>query len=81
MGAHYSSDVNWGGVRDQIQIDDDLGGMFGNAYTYDDTLEQTFPADGNLRIVSDRGGDQRAAQRWRLHQGCGSQEAVREQSE
>ncbi len=55
LGAHYSHDVNWGGVRDQIQIDDDLGGMFGNAYTYDDTLEQTFPGDGNLRIVSDRG--------------------------
>jgi hypothetical protein len=55
LGAHYSSDVNWGGVRDQIQIDDDLGGMFGNAYTFDDTLEQSFPADGSLRIVSDRG--------------------------
>ena len=55
LGAHYSHDVNWGGVRDQIQIDDDLGGMFGNAYTYNDNLEQTFPADGNLRIVSDRG--------------------------
>ncbi len=55
LGAHYSHDVNWGGVRDQIQIDDDLGGMFGNAYTYDDTIEQTFPGDGSLRIVSDRG--------------------------
>ena len=55
LGAHYSHDVNWGGVRDQIQIDDDLGGMFGNAYTYDDTIEQTFPGDGALRIVSDRG--------------------------
>ena len=55
LGAHYSHDVNWGGVRDQIQIDDDLGGMFGNPYTYDDTVEQAFPKDGGLRIVSDRG--------------------------
>ncbi len=55
LGAHYSHDVNWGGVRDQIQMDDDLGGMFGNAFTYDDTLEQSFPANGSLRIVSDRG--------------------------
>jgi DUF4097 and DUF4098 domain-containing protein YvlB len=55
LGAHYSNDVNWGGVRDQIQMDDDLGGMFGNAFTFDDTLEQSFPADGSLRIVSDRG--------------------------
>ncbi len=55
LGAHYSHDVNWGGVRDQIQIDDDLGGMFGTPFTYDDTIEQAFPANGNLRIVSDRG--------------------------
>ena len=55
LGAHYSSDVNWGGVRDQIQIDDDMGGIFGNAFTYDDTIEQSFPAGGGLRIVCDRG--------------------------
>jgi len=55
LGAHFSHDVNWGGVRDQIQIDDDLGGMFGNAYTFDDTIEQAFPSGGSLRIVSDRG--------------------------
>jgi len=55
LGAHYSNDVNWGGVRDQIQIDDDLGGMFGNAFSFDDSLQQSFPADGSLRIVSDRG--------------------------
>jgi DUF4097 and DUF4098 domain-containing protein YvlB len=55
VAAHKSSNLNWGGVRDQIQIDDDLGGMFGNAYTYDETLEQNFPGDGTLRIVSDRG--------------------------
>jgi hypothetical protein len=42
-------------MRDQIQIDDDLGGMFGTAYTFEDTIEQSFPAGGSLRIVSDRG--------------------------
>jgi len=55
LGAHYGNDVNWGGVRDQIQMDDDLGGMFGNAYTFEDTLDQSFPAGGTLRIVCDRG--------------------------
>ncbi len=54
LSAHYSSDVDWGGVRDQIRMDDDLG-IFGTAYTYDDTLEQTFPGDGNLRVVCDHG--------------------------
>ena len=55
VSAHYSSDVDWGGVRDQMQMDDDLGGIFGTAYTFDDTLQQAFPAHGNLRVVCDHG--------------------------
>src|SRR5271166_1149159 len=55
MSAHYSSDVDWGGVRDQIRMDNDLGGIFGTAYTFDDTLQQPFPEDGNLRVVCDHG--------------------------
>ncbi len=55
LSAHYSSDVNWGGVREQLQMDDDLGGMFGNTYTFDNNIDQAFPAKGSLRIVSDRG--------------------------
>ena len=42
-------------MRDQMQIDDDLGGMFGTAFTFDDTLEQDFPKNGSLRVVCDRG--------------------------
>ncbi len=55
LAAHHSSDVNWEGMRDQMQIDDDLGGMFGTAFTFDDTLQQSFPANGSLRVVCDRG--------------------------
>jgi DUF4097 and DUF4098 domain-containing protein YvlB len=55
LSAHYSSDINWGGVRDQMQMDNDLGGIFGTAYTFDDTLQQPFPAKGNLRVVCDHG--------------------------
>lgn len=55
ISAHYSSDVDWGGVRNQLQMDDDIGPLFGNAYNYNDTLEQTFPAHGNLRVVCDHG--------------------------
>jgi DUF4097 and DUF4098 domain-containing protein YvlB len=55
LAAHHSSDVNWEGMRDQMQIDNDLGGMFGTAFTFDDTLEQSFPANGSLRVVCDRG--------------------------
>jgi DUF4097 and DUF4098 domain-containing protein YvlB len=53
--AHYSSDIDWNGVRDQLQMDDDLGGFFGTAYNFEDTLEQAFPANATLRIVCDRG--------------------------
>jgi DUF4097 and DUF4098 domain-containing protein YvlB len=55
LSAHYSSDIDWGGVRDQIQLDDDLPGLFGSAYTFDDTLQQAFPAHGSLRVVCDHG--------------------------
>jgi DUF4097 and DUF4098 domain-containing protein YvlB len=55
LSAHYSSDIDWGGVRDQIQLDDDLGGIFGTSYTFDDTLQESFPAHGNLRVVCDHG--------------------------
>lgn len=55
VSAHYSSDVDWGGVRDQLQMDDDFGSMFGNAYTFEDTMEQAFPAHANLRVVCDHG--------------------------
>jgi DUF4097 and DUF4098 domain-containing protein YvlB len=55
VSAHYSSDIDWSGVRNQIQMDDDLGGIFGTAFTFDDTLQQTFPAHGNLRVVCDHG--------------------------
>jgi DUF4097 and DUF4098 domain-containing protein YvlB len=55
VSAHYSSDKDWSAVRDQIQMDDDLGGIFGTAYTFEDNLEQPFPAKGSLRVVCDRG--------------------------
>ena len=55
LAAHESANYDWSGVRDQIQIDDDFGGMFGTPFTFDDTIEQQFPANGSLRVVCDRG--------------------------
>ena len=55
VSAHYSSDIDWGGVRNQMHMDDDFGGIFGTAFTFDDTLQQAFPAHGNLRVVCDHG--------------------------
>ena len=57
VSAHHSSDVDWSGVRSQLQMDDDVGSFFGggSSYTFDDTLQQSFPSGGSLRVVSDRG--------------------------
>lgn len=55
VSAHYSSQVDWNGVRSQFQMDDDFGGIFGNAYTFEDTLQQPFPVQGSLRVVCDHG--------------------------
>src|SRR5580658_8573280 len=55
VAAHFTSDsdYDWSGVRDQLQMDDNLGGIFGTAFTFEDTLEQPFPANGTLRVVCD----------------------------
>ena len=57
VSAHFTTDPNydWSGVREQLQMDDDLGGIFGNPYNFEDTVEQAFPAHANLRIVCDHG--------------------------
>ena len=50
--------VNWGAVRDQMGIDMGDGDFehFGqNSYSYEDRLEQPFPANGVVKVVCDRG--------------------------
>ncbi len=47
--------IPWGEVRDEIQMDDDLAGLFGTNYTYNDEMVQDLPANAALTIVSDRG--------------------------
>ena len=53
--AHETAGSNWGNVRDQLQMDDDDLGIFGDPYTFEETLDQSFPNNGDLRIVCDRG--------------------------
>jgi hypothetical protein len=49
--------VNWSGLRDDFNFDD--GGFdhlfSGNTYSYDDHLEQDFPAGASLKIIDTRG--------------------------
>lgn len=55
LAATQASRFNWGAIRDQIDIDDDDFALFGHNYSYDDHLEQAFPAGASLKIVNDRG--------------------------
>src|SRR5512146_261537 len=51
-----NNEVNWGEVRDQFGMDDDMMTMLGqHAYTYDDQFTQDLPANATVKIVSDRG--------------------------
>jgi DUF4097 and DUF4098 domain-containing protein YvlB len=52
----HREDINWGEVRDEIQLDDDFMHMFGNTYTYDGELQQVVSPNTSLKVVSDRGG-------------------------
>ena len=47
--------VNWRELGDNMHIDDDDFQLFGHNYTFDDTLEQPFPADASLKVINDRG--------------------------
>jgi len=54
--ANQLDRVNWRGIKDQINIDDnDFSNIFGETYNYNDNLEQTFPADASLKVINNRG--------------------------
>src|SRR5579859_3608831 len=48
--------VNWSGLKDHINIDDDdFSNVFGETFNFDDHLEQAFPAGSGLKIIDTRG--------------------------
>jgi len=48
--------VNWSGLRDQINVDDDdFSNIFGETYNYNDQLQQSFPADASLKVIDNHG--------------------------
>jgi DUF4097 and DUF4098 domain-containing protein YvlB len=55
LSATQATRVNWGEIRDQMGIDDGDFPMFGHAYTYDDQLQQAFPAGASLRVNDSHG--------------------------
>lgn len=55
LTATQVSRFNWGALRDQMDMGDNDFPLFGHTYTYEDKLEQDFPAGASLHVVDDRG--------------------------
>jgi DUF4097 and DUF4098 domain-containing protein YvlB len=55
MMASQTSRVNWGSLGDEMDLGDDFPILFGTRYTYNQQLDQAFPAGGSLRVSLDRG--------------------------
>ena len=55
--ANQLERVNWSGLRDQFNVDDngDFSNIFGQSYSYNDNLEQAFPAGASLKIIDTHG--------------------------
>ncbi|HXX00744.1 MAG TPA: DUF4097 family beta strand repeat-containing protein [Candidatus Acidoferrales bacterium] len=48
--------VNWSGLRDEMNFDDnDFSNIFGENYNFDDHLQQDFPAGAALKVVNTHG--------------------------
>ena len=55
MSASAAYKVNWNALSNEMDMDSDWAGLFGNTYTFDQTVEQPFTAGGTLHVVDDRG--------------------------
>jgi len=55
MIATQASRMDWDSVKHGLQIDDEDFPWFGHTYTFDDKLEQDFPANATLRVNNSRG--------------------------
>jgi DUF4097 and DUF4098 domain-containing protein YvlB len=54
--ATQASHLNWGQLKDQIDINNDGDfPMFGSKYSFDDQLDQAFPAGASLHVTNTRG--------------------------
>ena len=52
---HARNEINWGSVRDNVDVDDQWMHLFGNQYTFDGELTQALPAGGAVRVNCERG--------------------------
>jgi len=55
LAATQASRFNWGELRDNIDWGDNDFPLFGHTYSYDDQLQQGFPAGASLNVTDIRG--------------------------
>ncbi len=55
LSATQASRFNWDEIRDHMDLGDGDLVLFGHNYSYEDQLQQDFPAGSSLRITSERG--------------------------
>jgi hypothetical protein len=55
LAATQASRFNWGELRDNIDWGDNDSPLFGHTYSYEDQLQQDFPAGASLNVSSIRG--------------------------
>lgn len=52
---HGRNDINWGSLRDNVDMDDDFLHLFGTEYTYEGEVTQQIAPGGAVRVNCDRG--------------------------
>jgi Putative adhesin len=55
LSATQATRFNWDEIRNHMDMGDEDFTMFGHNYSYDDQLQQDYPAGSSLRITSERG--------------------------
>jgi DUF4097 and DUF4098 domain-containing protein YvlB len=55
LSATAAYKVNWNAFGNDMEFDNDFAGLFGNSYSFTQTLEQPFTPGNSLRVVDDRG--------------------------
>lgn len=55
LAATTGERVNWNAIGNEMDMDSDFAGLFGNSYTFTNTVEQPFNPGDTLRVVDDRG--------------------------
>src|SRR5207248_7594431 len=48
--ASHAARVDWAALRDEVNVDDNAFPFFGDSYSFNDEMQQAFPAGNSLRV-------------------------------